>query len=56
MVEEEERLDGLGIVNPRSKYLGPSTPELPPSICLHLVLLFCLFFVSCMRWPCRART
>ena len=32
MVEEEERLDGLAIVNPRSEYLGPSAPVLPPSM------------------------
>ena len=32
MVEEEERLDGLVIVNPRSEYLDPSAPVLPPSM------------------------
>ena len=32
MVEEEERLEGLVIVNPHSEYLDPSTFVLPPSM------------------------
>ena len=51
MVEEEERLDGLGIVNPRSEYLDPSTPALPPSM-LTLSTIYAIIglFVFCIMY------
>ena len=45
---EEERLDGLGIVNPRSEYLCPSTPVLPPSMLTLSKLLLSTMYVMAL--------
>ena len=49
LVEEEERVVGLVIANPRSEYLDPSAPCISPSMHRHLLLsLYMDNGVSCM--------